>query len=141
VQAVDARVVDLEQQRDATVAEAVDAPELPERAAPVERLPEDVADDRIEPAFVTGWLGRRLAKVDCVGLPNIASGEMFLPELIQDDCTPSRIAGATAEILADPALRSSLRAKGLSLRERLRGPGPTDAVVSMLGKEAAGAWA
>jgi lipid-A-disaccharide synthase len=95
--------------------------------------------------YRTSWLsyqiGRRLAKVDCVGLPNIASGEKFLPELIQDDCTPPRIAGAMGEILADPARRDRLRAKGLSLRERLRGPGPTEAVVSMLGKEAAGAWA
>ena len=95
--------------------------------------------------YRTSWLsyqvGRRLAKVDCVGLPNIASGEKFLPELIQDDCTPSRIAGAIGEILADPALRVRLRAKGLSLRSLLRGPGPTEAVVSMLGKEAAGAWA
>jgi lipid-A-disaccharide synthase len=95
--------------------------------------------------YRTSWLsyriGRRLAKVDCVGLPNIASGEKFLPELIQDDCTPPRIAGAVGEILADPALRVRLRAKGLSLRSLLRGPGPTEAVVSMLGKEAAGAWA
>jgi len=37
-------------------------------------------------------------------------------------------------------LRSRLRSKGLSLRSLLRGPGPTEAVVSMLGKEAA-AWA
>jgi len=44
------------------------------------------------------------------------------------------------EILADPLLRDRLRAKGLSLRSLLRGPGPTEAVVSMLGKEAAGAW-
>jgi lipid-A-disaccharide synthase len=79
--------------------------------------------------------------VDCVGLPNIASGEKFLPELIQDDCTPPRIAGALGEILTDPLLRDRLRAKGLSLRERLRGPGPAEAVVSMLGKEAEGAWA
>ncbi len=86
-------------------------------------------------------VARRLAKVDCVGLPNIASGERFLPELLQDDCTPPRIAGAAGEILADPLLRERLRAKGLSLRSLLRGPGPTEAVVSMLGEEAAGAWA
>jgi len=95
--------------------------------------------------YRTSWLsyqvGRRLAKVDCVGLPNIASGEKFLPELIQDDCTPSRIAAVAGEILSDPELRSRLRAKGLSLRDRLRGPGATEAVVSMLEKEAAGAWA
>jgi lipid A disaccharide synthetase len=66
---------------------------------------------------------------------------MFLPELIQDDCTPSRIAGAVGEILSDPLLRDRLRSRGLSLRSLLRGPGPTEAVVSMLAKEGAGAWA
>jgi lipid-A-disaccharide synthase len=95
--------------------------------------------------YRTSWLSyqvaRCLARVDCVGLPNIVLGEKFLPELIQDDCTPSRIAAATGEILSDPACRERLRAKGLSLRNRLRGPGPTEAVVSMLEKEAAGAWA
>ena len=95
--------------------------------------------------YRTSWLsyqvGRRLAKVDCVGLPNIASGEKFLPELLQDECTPARIAGAVGEILADHVRRERLRAKGLSLRSLLRGPGPVEAVVSMLGKEAAGAWA
>ena len=95
--------------------------------------------------YRTSWasyqVARRLARVDCVGLPNIASGGKFLPELLQDDCTPPRIAGAAGEILADPLLRERLRAKGLSLRSLLRGPGPTEAVVSMLGEEAAGAWA
>ncbi len=95
--------------------------------------------------YRTSWLsyqvGRRLANVDSVGLPNIASGEKFLAELIQDDCTPQRIAAAAGEILDDPALRERLRAKGLSLRSLLRGPGPAEAVVSMLGKEAAEAWA
>jgi len=95
--------------------------------------------------YRTSWLsyrvGRCLARVDCVGLPNIASREKFLVELIQDDCTPSRIADAMGDILDDPGLRSRLRDKGLSLRSLLRGTGPTEAVVSMLGKEAAGAWA
>jgi len=95
--------------------------------------------------YRTSWfsyqVGRRLARVDCVGLPNIAMGEKFLPELIQDDCSPSRIAGEMEEILADPARRRRLREKGISLRSLLRGPGPAEAVVSMLGKEAAEAWA
>ena len=95
--------------------------------------------------YRTSWLsyqvGRRLARVDCVGLPNIASGEKFLPELIQDDCNPRRIAREMESILADPLLRGRLREKGISLRERLKGPGPAEAVVSMLEKEAAGAWA
>ena len=55
--------MDLEQQGDAAVTQAVDVPELPERAAPVERLPEDVADQSIEPAVVAGRADGRLANV------------------------------------------------------------------------------
>jgi lipid-A-disaccharide synthase len=95
--------------------------------------------------YRTSWLsyriGRRLAKVDRVGLPNIASGEKFLPELIQDECTAPRIADALGEVLVDPVLRERLRAKGLALRSLLRGTGPAEAVVSMLGEEAAASWA
>jgi len=95
--------------------------------------------------YRTSWLSyqvaRRLATVDCAGLPNIAAGEKFLPELIQDDCTPSRLAEELTGILSDSSRRERLRAKGLSLRSLLRGSGPTEAVVSMLEKEAAGAWA
>jgi lipid-A-disaccharide synthase len=95
--------------------------------------------------YRTSWLsyqiGSRLANVERIGLPNIAAGETFLTELVQDGCTPSRIAEAVSEILSDPARRERLRDKGLSLRELLRGPGPTEAVVSMLEKEAGGAWA
>jgi lipid-A-disaccharide synthase len=95
--------------------------------------------------FRTSWVTyrvvRALAKVSCIGLPNIVAEETFLPELIQDACTPARIADATAGILADPGRRGALRAKCLSLRERLAGSGPTDAVVSMLEREAEQAWA
>ncbi len=92
-------------------------------------------------SWITYGIARSLAKVSCVGLPNIVAGEPFLPELVQDACTPDRIAGAAAEILADPIRRGMLREKCLSLRERLAGPGPTAAVVSMLEKEAKEAWA
>ncbi len=95
--------------------------------------------------YRTSWLsyqiGRRLAKVDRVGLPNIAAGESFLPERIQDECTPVRIADAVGDLLADPERRERLRSKGISLRASLCGPGSAEAVVSMLGKEAAAAWA
>ena len=95
--------------------------------------------------YRTSWLsyqvGRRLAKVDRIGLPNIASGERFLPELIQDDCTPSRIAGALGEILADPALRERAAREGALAAfapPRARAPRRRS---SMVAREAAGAWA
>jgi lipid-A-disaccharide synthase len=95
--------------------------------------------------YRTSWatyrIGKCLAKVDRIGLPNIVEGETFLPELIQDDCSPGRIADALCAILSDPARREGLRKRCVSLRDRLRGPGPTEAVVDMVAREAAGAWA
>jgi lipid-A-disaccharide synthase len=95
--------------------------------------------------YRTSWLtyqiGRRLAKVDRIGLPNIVAGETFLPERIQDDCVPERIADAVCGILADPGGRDELRRRCLALRGLLRGPGAAQAVVDMLEREAPGAWA
>jgi lipid-A-disaccharide synthase len=93
-------------------------------------------------SWATYQIGRRLAKVDRIGLPNIvAGGERFLPELIQDDCAPGPIAAALAAILSDSRRREALRDRCLSLRGKLAGPGATDAVVGMVAREAAGAWA
>jgi len=91
-------------------------------------------------SWATYQIGRRLAKVDRIGLPNIVAGETFLPELIQDACVPERIARALGEMLSDTAGRNALRDRCVSLRERLQGPGPTEAVVGMVAKEASGAW-
>jgi lipid-A-disaccharide synthase len=94
--------------------------------------------------YRTNWLNyhiaKRLAKVRSVGLPNLVAGEPFLPELIQDDFTPDRAADALLGMTADAARLESVRGRCLALREILRGPGPTKAVVDMLGREAAGAW-
>src|SRR5512139_3480159 len=95
--------------------------------------------------YRTTWLNyhiaKRLAKVRSVGLPNLVSREPFLPELIQDDFTPARAADALRGMMEDEARLVALRGRCLELRETLRGPGPTEAVVDMLGREAADAWA
>ena len=94
--------------------------------------------------YRTSWLtyriGRLLAKVDRIGLPNIVAGECFLPELIQDDCRPDRIAEAMGAFLRDPGKLAGLKKRCLSLRDLLRGPGPTRAVVDMVAREADGSW-
>ena len=94
--------------------------------------------------YRTTWLNyhiaKRLAKVSSVGLPNLVSGEPFLPELIQDDFTPARAADALCGMMEDEARLEALRGRCLALRDILRGPGPTEAVVDMLGREAADAW-
>ena len=94
--------------------------------------------------YRTNWLNyhiaKRLAKVRHAGLPNLASEAPFLPELIQDDFTPARAADALCGMLEDESRLEALRGRCLALRETLRGPGPTEAVVDMLGREAADAW-
>ena len=89
---------------------------------------------------VTYWIGKRLAKVSSIGLPNIVAGEPFLPELIQGECRPERIASELGLLLSDPARREAMAARCGSLRERLSGSGPSEAVVDLLGTQAGGAW-
>jgi lipid-A-disaccharide synthase len=91
-------------------------------------------------AWLNYQIAKRLAKVRSIGLPNLVSGEPFLPELIQDDFTPSRAADALCGMMEDTIRFEALHRRCLALREILRGPGPTEAVVDMLGREAAGAW-
>jgi lipid-A-disaccharide synthase len=90
---------------------------------------------------VTYWIGKRLAKVSSIGLPNIVAGEPFLPELIQDECRPDRIAQELGALLSNADRRDSLAARCRSLRDRLAGPGPSEAVVDMLAEAAGEAWA
>lgn len=84
---------------------------------------------------VTYWIGKRLAEVSSIGLPNIVAGERFLPELIQGECRPDRIEAELRALLSDPAHRDALAARCGSLRDRLSGPGPSEAVVDMLAAE------
>ena len=83
---------------------------------------------------------KRMVKVSSIGLPNLIEGQPFLPELIQADCRPERIAEELRILLGDTARREALAARCRSLREKLAGPGPSDAVVDMLAREAGGAW-
>jgi lipid-A-disaccharide synthase len=89
---------------------------------------------------VTYWIGRRLASVSSIGLPNILAGEAFLPELIHDACRPDRMAGEIESLLADGARREALAARCVALRGRLRGPGCAEAVVDMLAAAGGEAW-
>lgn len=89
---------------------------------------------------VTHWIGKRMASVSCIGLPNIVEGEQFLPELIQDEVRPETLARELGAILSDRGRREALGARCAALRDRLAGPGPSEAVVDMLAREAGDVW-
>ena len=49
-----------------------------------------------------------LLKVDRYALPNVLAGRTIAPELMQEDCTPKRLAGAVVQWFSDPAATAAL---------------------------------
>jgi lipid-A-disaccharide synthase len=56
---------------------------------------------RVNP--LTALVARQLIRVSHVALPNIIAGHTVMPELIQQDCEPGRLAAAIEPLLRDPA--------------------------------------
>jgi lipid-A-disaccharide synthase len=60
-------------------------------------------------AYRTGtmeaWILRRAIKVNSVILANLVIGENVIPEFLQEDCTPEKLAAALREVLSDSDLR------------------------------------
>jgi lipid-A-disaccharide synthase len=61
-----------------------------------------------------------LLKVEHVSLPNVLAGEPLVPELLQDDCTPERLAAALLPLLRDHAAADALLPRFRELHLRLR---------------------
>ena len=56
---------------------------------------------------VEAWILRRAIKVNSVILANLVIGENVVPEFLQEDCTPEKLAQALHEVLGDCELRRS----------------------------------
>ena len=50
---------------------------------------------------VEAWILRRAIKVNSVILANLVIGENVVPEFLQEDCTPEKLAPALREVLGD----------------------------------------
>jgi len=89
---------------------------------------------------VTYRIGKRMARVPCIGLPNIVAGRKFLPELIQEQCRADTMAQEIGDLLTDDGKRERLSEVCRGLRGVLAGTGPAEAVVEMLAQEAGAVW-
>jgi lipid-A-disaccharide synthase len=62
--------------------------------------------------YKVSWLtylpGRLLIRVDHLGMPNILAGKEIVPEFIQHDAVPARIADAVWQLYKDPARRAAM---------------------------------
>lgn len=72
---------------------------------------------------LTYQVGRRLIRVDHIGMANLLAEERLFPELIQDHLTPENLAAAIHRILCDAQLPVRWRAGLQRLIQRLGGPG------------------
>jgi lipid-A-disaccharide synthase len=73
------------------------------------------------------WLlGRLLIRVRFIGLPNLVANNGIVPELIQFDATPERLAAVAGEVLESPERQRRMRAALAEVRAGLGMPGAAE---------------
>ncbi|HEY9765554.1 MAG TPA: lipid-A-disaccharide synthase [Chroococcales cyanobacterium] len=80
-----------------------------------------VAAYKISP--LTEFVARRLMRSPFVTLPNILTGRKIVPELLQGEANPLRMAQEAAALLGDPRLRQEMLREFSNLRAQLGRPG------------------
>jgi lipid-A-disaccharide synthase len=70
------------------------------------------------------WFGKMVVRgVPYIGLVNLIAGEEVVPELIQDEVTPQRLADKALAILEDENIEADMIKKLRMVKERLGSPG------------------
>jgi lipid-A-disaccharide synthase len=72
---------------------------------------------------MTYRLGRPFVRVNTFAMANLVAGRKVVPELMQDDFIPERVAAETLKILTDPETASRVRRDLRDVRSRLGEPG------------------
>jgi lipid-A-disaccharide synthase len=80
---------------------------------------------------VSFWIAKRLVEIPHIGLPNIVAGRLIEPELLQDDCTPEKIAATALELLA-PERFAQLQRDLQEVKDKLGEPGAVRRVAELV---------
>ena len=72
------------------------------------------------------YVGTKVINVTHIGLANLIAGKTIVPELIQDDANPNRIAAEVIGILADESRMQSIKEELNQIREKLGSPGASE---------------
>jgi lipid-A-disaccharide synthase len=75
---------------------------------------------------VSYYIGKKIINVEHIGLANIIAGKTIVPELIQDEANPERIATEVVNILNDEARMKNIRQELHAVRETLGQPGAAE---------------
>jgi lipid-A-disaccharide synthase len=74
-------------------------------------------------APVSFWLAQQMAEVEHLGIVNILAKREIIPELLQNDLTPSNLAAHLSTLLTDPAVYSRTQDDLEQVRQMLGEPG------------------
>jgi lipid-A-disaccharide synthase len=89
-------------------------------------------------SWLTYWIARWVIQVPWIGLVNIVAGRSIVPELIQQEATPARLAEEATRLLRDPQADRDMRAALRAVRAQLGEPGASQrAAAAVLAESAA----
>ena len=96
---------------------------------------------RVSP--LTATLAKPLVRTPFFAMVNLIAEKKVVPELVQDDFTPDRVASEVLQLLQDPNARTKMRGSLAEVRARLGPPGAVaraaDAITALLRKSAGNA--
>jgi lipid-A-disaccharide synthase len=79
---------------------------------------------RVNP--ITFWIGRRLVKLPYIGMVNVISGRKVMPEFLQGNADPARLAEAALLLLEQPKALEKMRQDLADVRATLGSPGANE---------------
>ncbi|MBI4462127.1 MAG: lipid-A-disaccharide synthase [Acidobacteria bacterium] len=92
-------------------------------------------------ARLTWWLGRPLVRTPYYSMVNLIAERRVVPELVQNEFTPTRVAEEVNRLLEDANARETMKRELRAIRARLGPPGAIErasrAVLSLLGQPTA----
>jgi len=88
---------------------------------------------------LTWWMGRRLVNVPFYSMVNLVAGRRIVPELIQNEMTPERLAAEALRLLGDEAARGEMRRElGLVAQSLSGSEDPMEVAAAVVEKYLAG---
>jgi len=80
----------------------------------------------------TAAVARLLVRTPMFAMVNLIAGKRVVPELVQNDFTPERLASETLGLLDSPAARAEMRQGLAEVREKLGPPGAIDRAADII---------